>query len=85
MGRQWVGALVNCTSYYAGALPGGIYLAFHGWGLPGLWMGQCVALSLVGLLEWIVVGLSNWDSEAQKAVGRLEDDHHGEAPSASVL
>jgi MATE family multidrug resistance protein len=53
MGRQWVGALVNCTSYYAGALPGGICLAFHGWGLPGLWMGQCLALSLVALLEWI--------------------------------
>ena len=74
MGRQWVGALVNCISYYGGALPGGIYLAFHGWGLPGLWMGQCVALSLVGLLEWIVVGLSNWEDETRKAVERLEDN-----------
>ena len=74
MGRQWVGALVNCISYYGGALPGGIYLAFHGWGLAGLWIGQCVALSLVGVLEWIIVGLSNWDNEVQKAVDRLEDD-----------
>jgi MATE family multidrug resistance protein len=74
MGRQWVGALVNCISYYGGALPGGIYLAFHGWGLAGLWMGQCIALSLVGVLEWLVVGLSNWDKEVEKAVDRLEDD-----------
>ncbi|KAM5345575.1 hypothetical protein ACJ41O_011436 [Fusarium nematophilum] len=73
MGRQWVGALVNCISYYGGALPGGIYLAFHGWGLTGLWMGQCVALFLVGILEWIIVGVSDWDHEVQKASDRLED------------
>ena len=74
MGRQWVGALVNCISYYGGALPGGIYLAFHGWGLAGLWLEQCVALSLVGILEWIIVGLSNWDNEVQKAADRLDDN-----------
>jgi MATE family multidrug resistance protein len=77
MGRQWVGALVNCLSYYGGALPGGIYLAFHGWGLAGLWMGQCVALSLVGTLEWIIVGWSNWEKEVQRAVDRLDDENHG--------
>ncbi|KAK4114807.1 putative MATE efflux family protein subfamily [Canariomyces notabilis] len=76
MGRQWVGALVNCISYYGGALPGGIYLAFHGWGLAGLWMGQCVALSLVGILEWIIVGLSNWENEVQRAVDRLDEESH---------
>ncbi|KAG9536243.1 mate family transporter, partial [Aureobasidium melanogenum] len=48
MGRQHVGALVNIISYYAGALPLGIWLAFHGWGLAGLWIGQCIALYLVG-------------------------------------
>ncbi|KAL1842346.1 hypothetical protein VTJ49DRAFT_5514 [Mycothermus thermophilus] len=74
MGRQWVGALVNMVSYYGGALPGGIYLAFHGWGLAGLWMGQCVALFLVGILEWVIVGMSNWDREVQKAVERLDDE-----------
>lgn len=30
MGRQHIGALVNILSYYCGALPLGIYLAFHG-------------------------------------------------------
>lgn len=77
MGRQWVGALVNCVSYYGAALPGGLYLAFHGWGLAGLWMGQCVALSLVGALEWIIVGLSDWDSEVRKAAERLREDEVG--------
>jgi MATE family multidrug resistance protein len=77
MGRQWVGALVNCLSYYGGALPGGIYLAFHGWGLAGLWMGQCVALSLVGILEWIIVGMSDWEAEVDKAAQRLTEDEPG--------
>jgi MATE family multidrug resistance protein len=83
MGRQWVGALVNCLSYYGGALPGGIYLAFHGWGLAGLWVGQCVALSLVGVLEWIIVGLSNWEDEVQRAADRLveEDQEQERLPS----
>ncbi|RSM08330.1 hypothetical protein CEP52_004718 [Fusarium oligoseptatum] len=74
MGRQWVGALVNCISYYGGALPAGIYLAFHGWGLSGLWIGQCVALFLVGILEWMIIAVSNWDAEVQKASDRLEGD-----------
>lgn len=73
MGRQWVGALVNCVSYYGAALPGGIYLAFHGWGLSGLWIGQCVALFLVGILEWIIVGASNWQREVEKGAERLEE------------
>jgi multidrug resistance protein, MATE family len=47
MGRQHVGAAVNLVSYYMGALPLGIWLAFHGWGLAGLWVGQCIALYLV--------------------------------------
>jgi MATE family multidrug resistance protein len=73
MGRQWVGAAVNLVSYYCGALPGGIYLAFHGWGLAGLWIGQCVALYLVGAFEWVIVGMSDWEGEVEKAMGRLED------------
>ncbi|GKT50907.1 putative transporter [Colletotrichum spaethianum] len=73
MGRQWVGAVVNLVSYYGGALPAGIYLAFNGWGLAGLWIGQCVALYLVGALEWVIVGFSKWDKECQRALDRLDD------------
>ena len=40
MGRQHTGAIVNLIAYYALALPVGIHLAFHGWGLSGLWAGN---------------------------------------------
>ncbi|KAI1389387.1 MATE efflux family protein [Hypoxylon trugodes] len=86
MGRQWVGALVNLVSYYGGALPAGIYLAFHGWGLQGLWIGQCVALYLVGILEWVIVGLSNWDNEVHKALERLDTgDIDDDAPGTGEI
>jgi len=75
MGRQWVGAVVNIVSYYCGALPLGIYLAFHGWGLAGLWLGQCIALYLVGVIEWAIVAWSDWEKEVERAFGRMD---HGE-------
>ena len=79
MGRQHIGAIVNIVSYYCGALPLGIHLAFHGWGLQGLWIGQCIALYIVGILEWGIVALSNWKKEVQKAFERLDDDERVEA------
>ena len=74
MGRQHIGAAVNIISYYAIALPLGIWLAFHGWRLSGLWMGQCVALYLVGFLEWIIVAWSDWEHQIQKAFDRMDKD-----------
>ena len=71
MGRQHIGAAVNIVSYYCFALPLGIYLAFHGWGLEGLWVGQCVALYAVGILEWVIVGFSNWEKQVEKAFERM--------------
>ncbi|KAL4816916.1 mate-domain-containing protein [Aspergillus spinulosporus] len=73
MGRQHVGAAVNIVSYYCGALPLGVYLAFHGWGLKGLWVGQCVALYLVGALEWVIVAASDFDMEVRKAFKRMDE------------
>lgn len=78
MGRQHIGAAVNIVSYYAGALPLGIYFAFHGWGLAGLWVGQCIALYLVGALEWIIVTFSNWEYQVKKAYDRLDHDERAE-------
>lgn len=73
MGRQHIGAAVNVVSYYCGALPLGIYLAFHGWGLKGLWIGQCIALYVVGFAEWAIVAWSDWDHEVKKAYGRMDE------------
>ncbi|KAL9022516.1 MAG: hypothetical protein Q9185_000423 [Variospora sp. 1 TL-2023] len=78
MGRQHIGAAVNIVSYYGGALPLGIYLAFHGWGLKGLWVGQCIALYLVGFVEWIIVAFSNWDYQVKKAYERMDHDERTE-------
>ncbi|KAF2141394.1 uncharacterized protein K452DRAFT_228731 [Aplosporella prunicola CBS 121167] len=75
MGRQHIGAAVNIVSYYCGALPLGIWLAFHGWGLAGLWVGQCIALYLVGFLEWWIVAFSNWDHQVVRAFERMD---HGD-------
>jgi MATE family multidrug resistance protein len=72
MGRQHIGAAVNLVSYYVGALPGGIWLAFHGWGLAGLWIGQCVALYIVGALEWAIVAASDWDGQVERAFERMD-------------
>jgi MATE family multidrug resistance protein len=74
MGRQHIGALVNIISYYFGALPLGIHLAFHGWGLEGLWIGQCIALYLVGAMEWALVAFSNWEHQVKKAFERMDDE-----------
>ncbi|KAL9102150.1 MAG: hypothetical protein Q9163_002681 [Psora crenata] len=72
MGRQHIGAAVNILSYYCGALPLGVYLAFHGWGLKGLWVGQCIALYIVGILEWTIVAFSDWNHEVKKAFDRMD-------------
>ena len=79
MGRQHIGAVVNIVSYYCGALPLGIWLAFHGWGLKGLWVGQCIALYLVGILEWIIVALSSWEHQVEKAFERMDEDDRTES------
>ncbi|RAR02901.1 mate family transporter [Stemphylium lycopersici] len=78
MGRQHIGATVNIVSYYCGALPLGIWLAFHGWGLAGLWVGQCIALYLVGFAEWAIVAWSNWDYQVKKAFERMDSDDRAE-------
>ncbi|KAL1305065.1 hypothetical protein AAFC00_002003 [Neodothiora populina] len=79
MGRQHVGAIVNIVSYYCGALPLGIHLAFHGWGLAGLWVGQCIALYIVGIGEWVIVAWSDWDKQVQRAFERMDEGEQVES------
>lgn len=82
MGRQHVGAAVNLVSYYFGALPLGVWLAFNGWGLAGLWVGQCIALYLVGFAEWAIVYFSNWNKQVENAFKRM--DHGPEIEESAV-
>lgn len=79
MGRQHLGAIVNIVSYYFFALPLGISLAFQcGWGLKGLWIGQCIALWAAGILQWIIVFSTRWDEEVHKALKRIENGLPGD-------
>ncbi|THH31230.1 hypothetical protein EUX98_g2946 [Antrodiella citrinella] len=75
-GRQHLGAFFNLIAYYVLALPIGITLAFHPQthlGLEGLWMGQVVALFIVGLGEYGTVWLgTDWDKEVLKGIERNE-------------
>lgn len=79
MGRQHVGVAVNLVSYYFGALPVGLWMAFHrGWGLEGLWVGLCLALYLVGAAEWGIVAACDWDVQVRRAFERMEADEQME-------
>ncbi|KAI0034870.1 mate-domain-containing protein [Vararia minispora EC-137] len=71
-GRQHLGALFNVVAYYVLALPIGISLAFkYALGLPGLWIGQVVALFIVGFAEYGVVWLgTDWEGEVRKGIER---------------
>ncbi|KZT60987.1 MOP flippase [Calocera cornea HHB12733] len=73
-GRQHLGAIFNVVSYYIIALPLGITLAFrYSQGLQGLWIGQVLALFLVGFSEYATVWLgSNWEKEIQKGIERMK-------------
>jgi multidrug resistance protein, MATE family len=77
MGNQHLGAVVNLVSYYIIALPLGIYLAFRqDYGLAGLWVGQCVALFLVGILEWTIIAVCDYEKEVKKCFDRIRNEEH---------
>ncbi|KAH9841949.1 MOP flippase [Rhodofomes roseus] len=77
-GRQHLGAIFNLVAYYVLALPLGVTLAFHPrthMGLQGLWLGQVVALFIVGLGEYAVVWLgTDWDKEIQYSIERNREE-----------
>ncbi|KAI5122020.1 hypothetical protein M0805_008011 [Coniferiporia weirii] len=73
-GRQHLGALFNLGAYYVLALPMGIALAFSPrthMGLQGLWIGQVVALFIVGIGLYLVVWRgTDWEKEVQQGIER---------------
>jgi MATE family multidrug resistance protein len=74
-GRQHIGAVFNIFAYYVLALPIGISLAFKtSLGLQGLWIGQVIGLFLVGIGEYLVVCITDWDKEISRAVERNEEE-----------
>ncbi|KAL5511233.1 ERC1_4 [Sanghuangporus vaninii] len=78
LGRQHIGAFFNLAAYYVLALPMGIALAFSSrthMGLQGLWIGQVVALFIVGIGLYSVVWLgTDWEKEVQRGIERNKAD-----------
>ncbi|KAF9078281.1 MATE efflux family protein [Rhodocollybia butyracea] len=85
-GRQHLGALFNFIAYYILALPLGIFLAFHeDYGLKGLWIGQVVGLTIVGLCEYGAIWLgTDWDREVAKGVERNEEEAKRQAHTRAI-
>lgn len=71
-GRQHLSAFYNFVAYYVLALPLGIFLAFRSeYGLKGLWIGQLVGLTVVGISEYVVILVgTDWECEVEKGVRR---------------
>ena len=42
-------------------------------------MGQCIALYIVGALEWGIVAFSNWDHQVKKAFERMDEGERMES------
>ncbi|KAF9262530.1 MOP flippase [Marasmius fiardii PR-910] len=77
-GRQHLGAIFNFIAYYIIALPVGITLAFHKstqLGLQGLWIGQVVGLTIVGICEFFVIWIgTDWEMEVEKGIDRNREE-----------
>lgn len=85
MGKQHIGAVINGVSYYIIGLPLGIYLAFHGWRLTGLWLGSCLALFCVGLSEWLLVSIADWEKETKAALSRCEEEEEEQTEHEALV
>ncbi|EGY23442.1 multidrug and toxin extrusion protein [Verticillium dahliae VdLs.17] len=74
MGKQHIGAAANIISYYVIALPLGSWMAFEGFGLSGLSIGQCIGMSLVASAELLYVLTTDWRSEISLAMDRIREE-----------
>ncbi|CCE78270.1 Piso0_000888 [Millerozyma farinosa CBS 7064] len=67
-GLQKLGGVINLLSYYAFALPFGIYLSrAYDLELYGLWIGIGCGMAFIGLSENIVIFFSDWENIALQA------------------
>ena len=75
-GRQNISGYVNLIFYYIFALPVGLYLCFGlDWQLAGLWIGICVALVSVSVIQIIVVIKADWEQIIQKSIEEFEHEN----------
>lgn len=61
-GRQSIGGILNLVGYYVIAIPLGLYLCFvTKLGLAGLWIGMCVAIWAISLVQTYYVFNLSWE------------------------
>ncbi|CCG82375.1 Uncharacterized transporter C4B3.13 [Taphrina deformans PYCC 5710] len=61
-GRQHIGGILNLVGYYLMAIPLGLVLCFKvGLGLAGLWIGMCVAIWVISLIQAYYVLSVDWE------------------------
>lgn len=62
-GKQHIGAWLNLIGYYVLAIPLGLLLCFKAeMGLAGLWIGMCVAIWLISIIQAYYVAYVDWDA-----------------------
>ena len=77
-GRQRVGAWINLTGYYLIGLPLGVPLALcfrETLGLIGIWIGLCIALCLVGIVQLLVLTRTDWKHQVKIGRQLLANSH----------
>ncbi|KAN0083756.1 MatE domain containing protein [Elaphomyces granulatus] len=68
LGRQMIGGYIQVFCYYCIAMPISMGTAFGlGWGLPGLWVGIAIALSLVLCIEALYIKSISFQSTVEEA------------------
>lgn len=76
-GQTKIGGIVNLVSYYVVGLPLSIYLSFYSkWkgSLSGLWVGSCVALAIIGVVQSYFSLYANFDKLCEEARTRNSMD-----------
>lgn len=80
--RPKVGANINLGCFYMVGMPVALLFSFFaGFDFKGLWLGLLAAQGCCALTMLVVLGLTDWDFEAQRAkvltgAPVVDDDHH---------
>lgn len=79
-GQTKIGGIVNLISYYLVGLPLSIYITFYskyGGTLHGLWIGSCVALTIIGIVQSYYALFADYDKLCADARERISDEVPG--------
>ncbi|KAG7664040.1 ERC1 [[Candida] subhashii] len=77
-GQTKIGGIVNLFSYYVVGLPLSVYLSFYSpWSgsLHGLWIGSCVALTIIGGVQSYYALFADFDKLCEDARKRTSVEH----------